>query len=175
MTCLPLKFQQKGFYFIMYSRNEAFFSETGQIRNKKPKGFLNKLLNYIQSWVERSPDTFTLSECLSNAFSCNQTIAMVWLQEDLILMKEMVKKCSIDQRIIFKDLILWFRWNDRGWISAFTINLNKNLFYHHLLKLSLLFSIGGFICDNSTGLIRHKRGRFCQNGHLQRRKRDREK
>lgn len=33
----------------------------------------------------------------------------------------------------------------------------------------------GFICDNSTGLIRHKRGRFCQNGHLQRRKRDREK
>ncbi len=33
----------------------------------------------------------------------------------------------------------------------------------------------GFICDNSTGLIRHKRGRFCQNGHLQRRKRDRDK
>ena len=33
----------------------------------------------------------------------------------------------------------------------------------------------GFICDNSTGLIRHKRGRFCQNSHLQRRKRDRDK
>ncbi len=33
----------------------------------------------------------------------------------------------------------------------------------------------GFICDNSTGLIRHKRGRFCQNTHLQRRKRDRDK
>eukprot|EP00093_Oithona_nana_P011149 11149.XXX_790881_791812_1 [CDS] Oithona nana genome sequencing. len=33
----------------------------------------------------------------------------------------------------------------------------------------------GFICDNSTGLIRHKRGRFCQNQNLQRRKRDRDK
>ena len=35
--------------------------------------------------------------------------------------------------------------------------------------------ICGFICDNSTGLIRHKRGRFCKNTHLQRRKRDRDK
>ena len=29
---------------------------------------------------------------------------MFWLQENLILMKEMVKKCSTDQRFILKEI-----------------------------------------------------------------------